>query len=495
MRSSKAVNTVVVWSMLLCFWLVILFSDRLFSPSSSSPEISSMSGAVFMLSDTGVLSNSWQLDAMISGIIHQNLDTAQNFQDLHLLEYLYTKNKNSELLQPLIEKFLLYYQFDKANTYLDLLVAQQSGYLGLELDPYKVIYTRLHHLDLGLNSQDALSEVMSLVQYYREHNQITSHDVLFYQWLQSLWWYDYSGALAAFGQITDTRYHSFLSSYQSALANFVKIKNPPLYYRDGLIALTLLKNGYFTFAKRLALHALSQNQNYILPYQVLAYTNFLTQNREAAKEYFLKLADFDVSNISLYKFLIGVSYYWYGDHQQSLLYLTQVSDAALQLDVYRYMLLSYIHDEDSANMIRMRQNLLGQSDLQSSDFSLFFEHMFYYPFRSGSPFTLYQEVPQLADLYLKKCTSLFTGSQADVCLYGEVGLQLSRQNLSWIGQQIVLLAQNYHQSYIYHILGDYYMQTKSLTQAKEAYLKALSIADTSNEQTILTTKIQSLSRR
>lgn len=118
---------------------------------------------------------------MISGIIHQNLDTAQNFQDLHLLEYLYTKNKNSELLQPLIEKFLLYYQFDKANTYLDLLVAQQSGYLGLELDPYKVIYTRLHHLDLGLNSQDALSEVMSLVQYYREHNQITSHDVLFYQ--------------------------------------------------------------------------------------------------------------------------------------------------------------------------------------------------------------------------------------------------------------------------------------------------------------------------
>lgn len=221
-----------------------------------------------------------------------------------------------------------------------------------------------------------------------------------------------------------------MSSYQSALANFVKIKNPPLYYRDGLIALTLLKNGYFTFAKRLALHALSQNQNYILPYQVLAYTNFLTQNREAAKEYFLKLADFDVSNISLYKFLIGVSYYWYGDHQQSLLYLTQVSDAALQLDVYRYMLLSYIHDEDSANMIRMRQNLLGQSDLQSSDFSLFFEHMFYYPFRSGSPFTLYQEAPQLADLYLKKCTSLFTGSQADVCLYGEVGLQLSRQNLS-----------------------------------------------------------------
>lgn len=467
----------------------------MFSPSSWPSEQPSLSWSEALLSWVSFLSTSWDLETMISGVIHQRVDTAQNFQDLHLLEYLYTKNKNPELLQPLVEKFLLYYQFDKANKYLTLLVAQQSGYLGLELDPYKVIYTRLHNLDLGLNGQETLGEVSALIQQYHEHQKITSSDVAFYQGLQLLWWYDYSGALSSFSQITDARYQSFLASYQSALANFVKIKNPPIYYRDGLVALTLLKNGYFTFAKRLALHALAQDKNYILPYQVLAYTNFLTQNREAAKEYFLKLADFDTQNISLYKFLIGVSYYWYGDYQQSLLYLTQVTDPALQLDVYRYMLLSYIHDEDSTNMIRTRQNLLGQPDLQSSDFSLFFDHMFYYPFRSGTPFTLYQETPQLVDLYLKKCTSLFTGSQADVCMYGEVGLQLSRQNLSWIWPKILLLSQSYHQSPIYHVLGDYYLQTKSFDKAKEAYLQALSISDTLNEQTILTNKINSLPRR
>lgn len=124
---------------------------------------------------------------MISGVIHQRVDTAQNFQDLHLLEYLYTKNKNPELLQPLVEKFLLYYQFDKANKYLTLLVAQQSGYLGLELDPYKVIYTRLYNLDLGLNGQEALGEVSALIQQYHEHQKITSSDVAFYQGLQLLW--------------------------------------------------------------------------------------------------------------------------------------------------------------------------------------------------------------------------------------------------------------------------------------------------------------------
>ena len=90
------------------------------------------------------------------------------------------------------------------------------------------------------------------------------------------------------------------------------------------------------------MRALLKNKNYILPYQVLAYTNFLTHNRESAKDYFLKLADFDTSNASLYKFLIGVSYYRYGDYEQSIIYLSQVTDSHLKIDVYRYMLLCYI---------------------------------------------------------------------------------------------------------------------------------------------------------
>ena len=71
-------------------------------------------------------------------------------------------------------------------------------------------------------------------------------------------------------------------------------------------------------------------------------------------------------------------------------------------------------------MIRIWQNLLGQSSLQASDFSLFFDQIFYIPFRSGKPFTLYFENPQLTDMYLGKCSTLFSGSQADVCVYGEV---------------------------------------------------------------------------
>lgn len=486
--------------MFLSFWMVIIFLDGAFSYKhishlSTTSSLSSVSLSEIpepVLTSAVLTSTIAPIDTvstMVSGAIHQWMANSQIFQDLNVLEYLYTKNKNTELLQPLIEKFLQYYQFDKANKYLTLLVQEQGQYSTLKIDPHQVIYTRLNDSSVGLDSNNGQDQNFSLVQDYLSLDMLTKDDELFYKWLKSLWIYDYSSASAVFSKITDPLYKDFISSYESSLSNFVKIKNPPVYYRDGLVALTLLKNWYFIFAKRLALHALITNKDYVLPYQVLAYSNFLTHNREAAKDYFLKLADFDTSNSFLYKFLIGICYYRYGDYEQSILYLNQVTDSGLQIDVYRYMLLGYIQRDDTVNMTRIWQNILGQSSLQSSDFSLFFDQMFYIPFRSGKPFTLYLENPQLADLYLGKCSTLLNGSQADVCTYGEVWLQLAKQNLSWVVQKLLYLTTIYHQSHLYHLLGDYYFWLKQYSMAKEYYVQALSISDTLVEQSLLQNKI------
>ena len=479
--------------MILCFRLVILFLDGAFSQRLPVQEEVIPAPIVSSQEPTDDSSHTvapvTEINTMISGAIHQPLWNSEIFQDLHVLEYLYTKNKNPELLQPLVEKFLQYYQFDKANHYLSLLVQNEGDYMKLKIDPRQVLYTRFHDSSLGLDSADSLDDIFSLVQNYRSRDMLTYDDEMFYKGLKSLRIYDYTTATAAFGKITDARYKDFTASYESALANYLKIKNPPAYYRDGLVSLTLLKNWYFVFAKRLALRALLTNGKYVLPYQVLAYANFLTHNREAAKDYFLKLADFDTTNAFLYKFLIGICYYRYGDYEQSILYLNQVTDAGLQVDVYRYMLLGYIQSEDPTNMTSIRHKLLGESNLQTSDFSLFFDQMFYIPFRTGAPFTLYTDNPQLAELYLGKCSTLFSGSQADVCTYGEVWLQLAKQNLSWIGQKLISLTQTYHQSPLYHLLGDYYLSLKQYALAKTYYAKALSICDNATEQKILQTKI------
>ncbi len=497
-RDTKLTNTMIIGSMVLGFWLIIVFLDWSFSshrtitPQESvvlSPDALSQDVSVVTWDTLLSASSITPVSSMISGVVHQSLGNSEIFQDLNVLEYLYTKNKTPDLLQPLVEKFIQYYQFDKANQYLALLVQEKWDYFKLAIDPRQIIYTRFHDSSLGLDTNNSLDTVFSLIQEYRKRNMITADDELFYKWLKSLWIYDYSGATASFAKITDARYKDFKASYDSSLSNFIKIKNPPAHYRDGLVSLTLLKNGYFVFAKRLALHALHSDEKYILPYQVLAYTNFLTHNREAAKDYFLKLADFDTKNTFLYKFLIGVSYYRYGDYEQSILYLNQVTDPALQLDVYRYMLLGYIQQEDTNNMTRLWQNILGQGDLQPSDFALFFDQMFYIPFRTGKPFAMYFDTPQLVDLYLGKCSTLFTGSQADVCTYGQVWLQLAKQNLSSMRPQLLYLTEKYHQSPLYHLIGDYYYSLKQYASAKQYYVKALSICDNITEQGILQSKL------
>ncbi|MEI6118577.1 MAG: tetratricopeptide repeat protein [bacterium] len=54
------------------------------------------------------------------------------------------------------------------------------------------------------------------------------------------------------------------------------------------------------------------------------------------------------------------------------------------------------------------------------------------------------------------------------------------------------MTETYHQSHLYHLLGDYYLSLKQYGMAKEYYVKALSIADTTNEQIIIQNKITNL---
>ena len=54
---------------------------------------------------------------------------------------------------------------------------------------------------------------------------------------------------------------------------------------------------------------------------------------------------------------------------------------------------------------------------------------------------------------------------------------------------LLTLTQSYHQSHLYHLLGDYYISLKQYTLAKDTYVKALSICDDSVEQSILQNKI------
>ena len=113
------------------------------------------------------------------------------------------------------------------------------------------------------------------------------------------------------------------------------------YYKDSLIALVMMKNWYFSIANKLAVGALLQNEDYILPYQILAYSNFLTNNREKAIDNFYTLTSLDIENKNKYNFYIWVSQYRLGEYSKSILTLSQtVNDQKYKLDSYIYLLLN-----------------------------------------------------------------------------------------------------------------------------------------------------------
>jgi hypothetical protein len=70
------------------------------------------------------------------------------------------------------------------------------------------------------------------------------------------------------------------------------------------MALVAMKNGYFSLANKLSVDSILQNREYILPYQILAYSNFLTNNREKAIESFYELNSLDIENQDKYNFHI-----------------------------------------------------------------------------------------------------------------------------------------------------------------------------------------------
>lgn len=223
-----------------------------------------------------------------------------------------------------------------------------------------------------------------------------------------------------------------------------------------------------------------KDSKYVLPFQILAYTHFLTNNRETAAEYFLKLSEFDKVNQDLYKFLIGVSFYRSKEYQQSVLYLSQVTAPSLVSDTYRYLILNYLKIDDTKRVVETWQQLLGQSDVGSSDFYSYFYEVFYAPYLAESTYALYKENTLLADMFLERCGVVFSGSVADVCEFGNIGQYLANGS-PWLpdsSELLLKLARTYNMRYLYKILGD-------ITGTKDYYIKALSLCTDNAQKRVL----------
>lgn len=502
----------IIGIMLLAFWLSFIFLDWGLSMSSSGDAISlpheeqkvlsyDIQNPVpsvqhFQMWDVSSLQThssastqtssvfSW-FDSVLSGVQErQNL-----LQNIRILQKAYAASSDPKLLVSLLYHLASNYQFKEAYPYLQQLMTQP--WYEKTIDLHVVIYILLHSRHVSLQDDSSIDALSSLVDQWRNAGYLSHTDHLFYDGLFSLWKQDFSSTNRSRSQIGDSRYSSLISSYHKAILDASGALHAPAYYQDALVALVMLKHGYFSLAKKISLSVLSQDTEYILPYQILAYANFLSNEREISAEYFLKLAHFDQSNANRYLFLVGASYYWDGSYEKALLYLRQVSDDSLLLDVSRYQLLSYLAMEDTDNAIRVWQKMLWQDGLNESDFLLFANMFFYSPYVNWRPFVLAHANSQLPAFYAESCARLLS-AQHSACVYGDVWYHLFTATWTWLESKLSYLSTVYQQAPVFHVLGDVYVQQKKYSLAENAYKAALPLVDSVNQEVLIQANLSKL---
>ncbi len=406
-----------------------------------------------------------------------------SIQDIELLEKIYQKDENPNTLKILLQQLVEDYQFDKAKQYIaDINIFQDKS-----VDAKTYIYTYIN--SLSITDNNSMTKFMSFIDQLRYKSMIDSDDYIFYQWLAKLWAKDYEWANILFSQIKSPAYSNFIEQTNNAIKTFNNQKWVPIYYKDSLISLVAMKNGYFSLADKLAISSVLENPEYVLPHQVLAYSNFLTNNREKAIENFYDLIELDGENQDKYNFYIWAAYYRWWDNQESILVLSQLLDSPqYKTDAYRYLLLNYQKLEDEQKMIQVRQKLLGQDDLVESDFKSFYDIVFYKPFSTDSKYTIYNKYKQLSYDFVSVCYEDLW-QQNNTCLYGEVWLDVVNESRQDVENSLLYLAENYPQAQIFHALWDYYKFNNLDEKAKTYYLQAVSLTDDISQKSIIESKL------
>lgn len=398
-------------------------------------------------------------------------DLPDSFDSISILENIYKKNNSSDVLKVLIDKLLSDYQFSKAKSYISNIDILNDTII----DAKSYIYTYIN--TISVTDPNSMSKFMSFIDQIKYKALISSDDYLLYQALSKLWNKDYDWANLLLKQIKSPIYNNFVIQIDDSINKFNTQKWVPTYYKDSLMALVAMKNGYFSLANKLSVDSILQNREYILPYQILAYSNFLTNNREKAIESFYELNSLDIENQDKYNFHIWVSYYRLWNYQKSILTLSQLANTSeYKLDSYRYLLLNYQKLEDEEKMIQLWQKILWQNNLKESDFKTFYDIVFYRPFSTDSKYTIYNKYRQISYDYISMCYEKF-GQKNDTCLYWEVWLDVANESRQDVENSLVYLSENYPQASIFQALWDYYKYQKLDDKSKTYYLKAISLSN------------------
>lgn len=184
-------------------WTTFLFSDAIFSTKQGNSQVAEQDRHTIVrdysfdsednhssakefepqINKIGTQNELSQLTKTVSQNIENGLETAKlkikdinnAVKDLDLLEKIYQKEKNPDVLKILLQKLVEDYQFDKAKAY----IADINIFEAKSVDAKTYIYTYINSLSSTDNS--SMDKFMSFIDQMRYKSMIGSDDYIFYQ--------------------------------------------------------------------------------------------------------------------------------------------------------------------------------------------------------------------------------------------------------------------------------------------------------------------------
>lgn len=378
----------------------------------------------------------------------EKLETLVSIKEkIVVLERSYEQAKSFEFASLLLEAYLL------DNRYL----AARKLYYGLPTsDKLQLPVTTEFKVMLNSFSQNAKLEyefLKSLFQGLVDQGIFLLEEQSYYLSAFALAEGRYEEAKNLIETLQTSRYSSYRAQVESAFAQYANLNDVPSYYQEGLIALALMKNGFYGLAKKLAIPLVNTYPNYILPYQVLANSDFTIGKWESAANYFQHLLEIDYQQKNNYLYHLGILNYQLGNYAEAVLYFSQITDDSLMLDGDRYLVLSYVALADHLKAFKSWQRLIGHPQIKKSDFYSFFEEVLRKPYRKGENVSLIEKNSDLVKSYLTLCDKKLKGGERVVCQYGNIAYQSSMKNYS---PDLLIktnrLAQKYQNAGLYQVL-------------------------------------------
>ena len=417
-------------------------------------------------------------DPMLESLLENeeiDINTLESEND-EFLQKVFEQTKDRDVMNLIVETYLNEYQFAKAKKFIEEL----SDEYRKELKPS--LNLRVAFNSFSLSSKTISESLNSILQDYISKNEISTEDQNRYLWVIALINRNYDRFFEISAWFTSEKNKAFASKLQWYKDQIAKQMWMPEYYFDTLVSLELFNQWLFQPAKVLALYSLQQNSNYILPHQVLAYANFLTNSRDTSVEYMKKLVDLDPNNAEKYRFLIWVAFYRDEKYEQSVVMLSMIKDENLRLDTQRYLINDYLKLDQKNKLISSWNKLLWSENLVASDFYTYFYETFFHPYSNWEEFELYAYDTELANKMLRVCSITLENEEKAVCTYWTIGRNIAMWQFDWLEQYLLDLVAEYPQWYLYQALWDYYIQQWDLEKAKVYLIKAISLTQNKSER-------------